>query len=376
MEVFGYLVALVGCLVLPGWVFLRAPDREANQGFALLGLSGLIYNGCSLAAAYSTLPASRLAWTRHAYLGAFLLLPLVVRFPRVFLEDAPSSRRAEFLAWTGAAVFAFANWRGTFLTHLDTQGQATGGITLGLWTVVIGAAFVHFTWSLHQAYLARPTPALRNRLLYLVLGAVLFALPAASDLLFRLGIRFGQPFPLAPLGSVAFLVCLAVAVVKHRLLDIEVVLHRGLVVSLLAPTLAASFVVIGELVEGLFAGTLPPESPYPNILAALCVAALFGPLTQGISDLVESLVIPEFKVAPQLRDFRRLPQLIGAEDIVGLRILQRDLDQIIGAIEAKRRVADVPDAVPPEVEAGPARPPRRRRPRGRRTRGRKRRRRG
>lgn len=342
MEVFGYLVALVGALVLPGWVFLRDPAREANQGFALLGLSGLIYNGCSLVAAYQEAPALRLAWTRHAYLGAFLLLPLVIRFPRAFLAEAPTSRRAEGLAWVAALAFAVDNGRGGFLTRLDPQGQATGGLTLGLWTVVIGAAFVHFAWSLRRAYLARPTPELKNRLLYLVLGAVLFALPSASDLLFRLGVRFGQPFPLAPLGSVAFLVCLAVAVVKHRLLDIEVVLHRGLVVSLLAPTLATAFVVLGELMEGLFAGTLPPESPYPNILAALCVAALFGPVTQALSDLVESWVIPEFKVAPQLRDFRRLPQLIGAEDTTGLRELRRDLDQIIEAIERKRQVAKVP----------------------------------
>lgn len=361
-ETFGHLAALLGCLFIPGWVFLRNPRHPAHRGFALLGLSGLIYNGAALLASRAA-GAARLGHMQTAYLGAFLLLPVMVRFPRAFLgpELVPPRPRLEPLSWVGAALFATLACAGVFLTGLDPRGQAQGGVALGAWTLVIGLAFVDFSRVLLAAYRRRPSPALRNRLAYLVLGAAAFGVPAASDLAYRLGLDLGQPFPLAPLGSLGFLGCLAVAIVRHRLLDIEVVLHRGLVLTVLTPAIATSFVVLGEALEGLFAGTLPPDSPYPNILAALFVSAGFGPLSAAISALIERFVIREFKVAPGLRRFRELPVIIGAEDAAALRELQRELGVIADRIEAKRAAADgspaLSAAAPGAPAAGPPGPP-------------------
>jgi uncharacterized membrane protein len=361
-----HLAALLGFLLIPGWVFFQAPRNEANRAFALLGLAGAIYNGCCFMALEVPPGSLRLQWARHAYLGAFLLLPLVVRFPCSFLGTDLCPRRPylEGSSWLLALGFSVLALTGGFLDHLDLEGRASGNLSLGIWTLIVGVAFLDFARVMRRGYRRRRTPELKNRLLYLVLGVVLFAVPAGSDLLHRLGMRWGQPFPLAPLGSLVFLACLGVAVVRHRLLDIEVVVHRGLVLSLVAPSLAVCFVVLGEVLESLFAGTLPPGSPYPNVLAALCVALLFGPLTQFLSQVVESFVIREFKVAPGLRAFRQLPYLIGAEDVEGLQELQGELTRIIGAIERKRRGEDVPPRNPTTLEVrgrGSARKGRKRR---------------
>lgn len=367
-----HLAALVGFVVIPGWVFLRDPSREANQSFALLGLSGAFFNACCLVALGTPEGPARLVWNERAFLGAFLLLPLLVRFPTAFLgaELCPDRPRLRGATWGMVLGLSGVVLTGGFLPGSDPAGRPVGGVMLALWTVLIGAAFVDFSLVLRRGYLHQRTPELKNRLLYLVLGAVLFAMPACSDLIHRLGGDLGQPFPLAPLGSLAFLACLGVAVVRHRLLDIEVVVHRGLVLSLLAPSLALSFVVLGEVLESLFAGTLPPGSPYPGILAALGVAFLLGPLTELLSRLVELCLLPEFRAAPGLRRFRHLPYLIGAEDVEGLRSLQGELDEIVRAIESKKSRSRVPRVEPTRLV--PAAAPRRRGERRKRRRRKKR----
>jgi len=375
VETFGHMAALLGCVLIPGWVFLRDPGEEIHQLFALLGLAGLVYNGFSFAAALQPPGPARLELVRYAYLGSFLLLPVVVRFPRTFLGDArvPGSRRLEALSWILALAFAATALTGGFLERIDDAGQAVGGVALLLWTLVVGAGFLYFTWVLRGAHARAPDAAARNRVLYLVLGAGLFALPAGLDLLYRLGLHLGLPFPLAPLGSLGFLACLGVAVVKHRLLDIEVVLHRGLVLTLVTPLTAVSFVVLGELLEDVLSGHLPPDSPYPDVLAALVVAALFGPLSAFLSHLVDVLVVREFSVAPRLQEFRRLSYLIGAQDVAGLQALRAELDAIIQRLEARQRAGgEVPKTPPGPPREAPV-PRQRKAPRKRRRRKKRRR---
>lgn len=348
-ESLGYLLAFLGCVLGPGWVYLRDPRREANRAFATLGLSGAIFNGLHWAALHTRDLELRLTLMRLAFVGAFLLLPLVIRFPVSLLGPELGRRRLwiEVAAYAIALGFIVHAASGGLLHELDPRGFARGGLALGLWSVTIGLAFLRFAYVLDQAYVATEDKALKNRILYLVLGTVLFGVPAFFDLVYRVGYDHRLPFPMASFGSLAFLACLGVAVVKHKLLEIEVVIHRGLVLTLLAPALAFTFVILGELTEKLTAGALPPDSPYPEILAALLVAALFEPLSRLISHLIETYVISEFRDNPRLKAFRELPFLIGAEDLPQLRTLHQELGTIIERLEARGN-ASKPPPLPPD----------------------------
>jgi len=345
MERLAHSVCLLAFLVFPGYVFLKAPGKPTHRAFALLGVAGLLFNGFALAGLLTESPAARLGLVNLAFLGAFLLLPVVVTFPGIFLGEKlhRTPRWLGLGSWVVAGLLALLASTDRFVDRIEPDGRLIGGWVVLAWTVVIGAAFVYFVWILVQRTRASEDHELTNRAHYLVLGAVIYALPSFMDLLHQAGVDHPLPFPLAPWGSLGFLVCVGVAVVKHRLLDIEVVLHRGLVLSLTAPALALCFVVLGELLEGAFRGNLPPDSPAPDVLAALVVALLFAPMSRLLGYFVETFLIAEFKEAPELRRFRQLPWLLGSEDVEGLKGLRRELDRVIKSLEARRGRAQEDD---------------------------------
>ncbi len=334
-----HLVTALAFLVVPAYVFSRSPSKPTHRAFAILGIAGALFNGCSCLAALATDPETHLRWTRAAFLGAFLLLPVVSRFPTILFGDgiAPDPPWLEPLTWLVACGFALATVSGNFLTHVTGEGRAVGGPALVLWSVVIGATFLRFLVQLRQGMRAATDHHARNRSLYLLFGAFTFALGGLLDLVHRAGIDHPLPFPLAPAASLAFLACLSIAVVRHRFLDIEVVVHRGLVLSLLAPIVAGLFVVLGEALEGLFRGELPPDSPFPELVAAMVVAATFAPISNLLSLLVETYVIAEFKEAPGLRRFRSLPWMIGSRDVDSLKALSTELASVITRLESETR---------------------------------------
>lgn len=352
MEELAHLLAALGCMAIPGAVFWKNPRGRTHRAFLLLGISGLIYNGLALLACFLDGEEARL-WSNRSFLGAFLLLPLFVGFPRSYLRIPHTAwtRGVDALAWLGFLALSSLAWRGEFLPPSGSPALAYS--SLAAWTLIAGSSFLWGARTLARHLGPHLDQDGVHRLHYLLLGGGVFVVPAFFDLLHRLEISTWQPFPLAPLGSLGFLLCIATAIVRHRLLDIEVVLHRGLVLTLVTPLLGALFVVLGEGLEGLFAGQLPPESPYPNILAALTVAAAFEPLSKLVGKLVETWVVEEFSLAHGLEEFKRLPYLVGARDVQGIRRLQGELTELLRRIEAE---AEAPAPSGEEVGAASSSP--------------------
>jgi hypothetical protein len=93
------------------------------------------------------------------------------------------------------------------------------------------------------------------------------------------------------LGSVVLVglyASIAIAILKHHLYDIDVVINRTLVYGSLTAVIAAVFVIIDEVAQGLFlAVTGQEESWLSVIVSALVISALFEPLKRRIQYFVD-----------------------------------------------------------------------------------------
>ncbi len=83
---------------------------------------------------------------------------------------------------------------------------------------------------------------------------------------------------------------LAIAVLKYKLLDVQLIIKKSLTYSTVVLTIALLFTIVGETVEFVVGNLLPSVSDlYSNIIAALIVSLMFMPIIKATKNLFNRL---------------------------------------------------------------------------------------
>jgi signal transduction histidine kinase len=351
LSTLGAAVAVVAYGTLGTLIVRRAGNRigwlmlSESAGLAFVSLAST-YAVLGVGTFPGALPAAKQAGAlaEVSFTGvAFLLAFMVLLFPTGKLP----SRRWRPLAAAGfllaglTAVGLVIRPRlvqlpvpgGTSLTFPNTFGLAHFpqllravpiGTLDGLFVASVAfqtAAFV----SLAVRYRAGGR-LLRQQVKWLVLVVVAFVV---SQLISLLLIPLGQPW-LSGIArtAVAIIVLLgipgamAIAILRHRLFDIDVIISRAVVYGLLS---AAFTVVYAGIVLGIgtFAGHR--GGPLLTVAAAVCIAMLFQPLRHRFQQFANRLVYGERATPYQaLADF--------AEDMAGQLDFTEAVDRMVSVL--------------------------------------------
>ncbi|MBC8160184.1 MAG: hypothetical protein H7Z42_03110 [Roseiflexaceae bacterium] len=81
--------------------------------------------------------------------------------------------------------------------------------------------------------------------------------------------------------------CFGIAITRYRLFDIELVIRRTLVYSVLTLTLGAAYLVGVVALQALFVRLTGQESALAVVASTLAIAALFGPLRRGVQRVID-----------------------------------------------------------------------------------------
>jgi hypothetical protein len=287
----------------------RRPEHPVGWLFCAIGfLAGADlfcaeYATYALVAQPGALPAGEAAaWVRSWFgvvgggLGVFLLL--------LFPDGRLPSTRWRYLVWLNAAVIllgvlwvAFApgplNGLGPIqnplgINSLEIAGAASAFDVFEVpWFIIVVVATTSVFVRLHGAGLEE-----RQQIKWFAYAAVVLT----SAILLRV-LTFIVPAPafvnltvevLVALGLVSVATATAIAVLKYRLYEIDIIINRTLVYGALTVVLAGVFQAIDAALHYLLLALLHHHSFLGSIIAALVIAALFHPVRHRIQHFVDA----------------------------------------------------------------------------------------
>jgi hypothetical protein len=273
-----------GCGLL---IFLRRPDERiafiASLALVVLGtylIPGLPDSALDALPWLRPLAAATYVWGNWVFPALVFVLPdgrFVPRWGRWF-----------FILW------------GVLVTYIilttDFDAPTTDTLTNRLASIVLPVCVAVGVYGQIYRYRQDATPLMRKQILWIGLGLVGFALGFFVGGIVLGPINAGTApitalvlaVTLTYLGAVSFPLALAVAILRYRLWDIDLIIRRTLIYSSLTAALVLvyfSCVVALQALVGRLAGEDQPA--LVTVLSTLAIAALFIPLRRRVQDFID-----------------------------------------------------------------------------------------
>ena len=312
------LLISAGSLGLACFVYLKGKNKLKNIIFAFVTSSISLWSFGQFMGEVATNPSAALMWTRINLAGGILTLVFFVNFVVVFLEMLSSRKWAVVSAYCLGLVFLILDSTPLFVVQVEPR-------LIFRYYPVPGPTYPYFIllflfcagYGIVELFLAlfREKGSFRNQITYIFLSSIVGFFGSATLFFPVFGINvypFGYYF-------VPIYVLLGVyAIVKHRLLDITVVIRRGLVYSILAVFLSVLYVGAIILSGEVFKVVTGKGSILATIFLLFVFSIVFNPLRERIQAFVDRYF---FK--------RRYDFVKTVKDICEKSALILDLDELL-----------------------------------------------
>ncbi len=315
-------LALLSFPTVGALVVSRHHGNTIGWLFCAVGVSFGLSSGAYGWAVYAlftrpgALPGAEVA----AWLATWTFLPALFCIPvylfLLFPDGRSVSRRWRPVAWL-AGVGLLATTLGNALSPgrlaqppFESVENPAGIDALGGWIdVVVGFGFWLTLASILLAGVSlfyrfrRARGPERQQLKWFAGSAILFsATSVAYTILPGVPEQAGQIATLFAFAGIP--VAVGVAILKHRLYDIDVVINRTLVYGLLTAVLAAAYLGGVVLLQGAFRALTGQESQLAIVASTLLIAALFVPLRRRVQSFIDRLFYRgKYDAARTLQDF-------------------------------------------------------------------------
>lgn len=153
-------------------------------------------------------------------------------------------------------------------------------VALPVWVILCAAAlFVRFR---------RARPVERNQIKWLLFAVVLFTVSYIPT--FLVG-SFSEPESiwniLWVLGMLTIPVAIAIAILRYQLFDIDLIIQKTAVYTILSALLALVYFGSIILLQTIFEAVTQERSPFIIVVSTLLIAALFNPLRQRVQAFID-----------------------------------------------------------------------------------------
>ena len=288
-------------------VFLLRPGSRAAHALFLIGsafIFNLVPSPTGLPSAFYPLPPLSMpfdSWTA-VIIPSLMYLALVFPRPKWLLRCFPR----------GGVVLLYLPWLLVFnVNYLLHPGDRFGYYQSNqtIYIVEIVLLMVITLASLIHTGLTVREPVARSQFKWLSLGLIGFVgfgiggwllgylISDMTNPIYQVAQVVGQ------LGWFLLPVCLAVAVTRYRLFDIDVIIRRTTSYAIITALLALVYLGSVVVLQSLFGRVTGQNSTAAVVLSTLLIAALFLPVRRKVQDAID-------------QRFNRLPENAGNREIV------------------------------------------------------------
>ncbi len=262
------------------------------------------------------LSTAKIAW-KVAHIGGFLIGPVFYHLMSVFCEQ--EKRKIVFLAYSQAVFFLIISLTTNYFYH---DFQLIQGIyffrpnlfyTIGVlfYVFFILLAFYTLIRYLKVAQGYKKTQTLYNIICFsfgFIGGSATF-LPIYQT---------GYFFPLSNLGITLYAFVLSYAIMRHRLMNIQLVFRRTIIYTISVCLITGLFVTLVLLLTRIILYFYGYESFFSIVISALVISSVFAPLKEKVGFYVDTLFfknkISQSQVLNTLSE--ELAVIIETEEIV------------------------------------------------------------
>lgn len=314
--------ALVGLVFLGVglYTFLRRPNFPPARVFLLMNLCFVLVLTCSFRGSpyywidliVQNAASWGLAFLGPLFLHFFLLFPSKKRFLESFSPAIPAIYLIPFIRHLSYTLSQYFGGR--------TVGREFFGIQLELWAI-LGIYLIAGVFALTHSYLRNPDLLGRRQIKLVLWGTVIGLCPFMGFSILGAGI-FGRRelFSLGVLPLMAIPLSFAYTIIRYRLLEIQVIVKRSLLYSLLTGLFIGIYIIIVNGLGGWVDRVTPFGGGFFGILFVLLIAISFEPSRARLQKFINRLFyrsdysrqVTLNRLTDSLRSFSEMKQLAEA----------------------------------------------------------------
>ncbi len=277
-------------------VFLADSKRPLNRVFGLYSISIAWwgFTECFLTTSTNTLVAE--FWNDWEWIGASFIAPTFLHTIFLVTEERDKKQWAIlFFGYVAGAVFSVLNVffpntvtqtpRGVAYTNYFGALTQTGYYLPGVFLVLVNIGLVKL-WCAYRTFIGQK----RTQLKFLFWGSLIGYLGGSPDWAFAFGFYIPVLNPFGIYGIPFYSIATTYAVLHHRLFDVNLVIRKSLVYSILVSSLTIGYFGLVYAVERLFQMTFGYHSVWLSLAAFALMALAFQPLKIGIQRMVDWLL--------------------------------------------------------------------------------------
>jgi signal transduction histidine kinase len=241
-----------------------------------MSLTLVIWNMDIFSLGYSQSADQALFWSRLFRVGMVLMPPAILHLAIVFSNSRVKwVRTALALSYVIAIGLIIANSFDLLVSHVERFSWGYYPRPRSLYsvhtTLFVADAILAFGVFGH-AYRHSPSARVRMQARFWLLGLAIAAVPGSTNLLAVYGVPI---YPMGSLGTAAYAGVVAYAIVQHRLMDVDIVITKGVTYALVSlSTIFPVFVFVMWLEKEVF-NYIDANFSLLLLLSYLLVAVLF-----------------------------------------------------------------------------------------------------
>jgi PAS domain S-box-containing protein len=267
-------------LLLAGMVFFQNPHNPPNQAFVLFVLTMVGWSLCVQRVYGSATPASEILWGRPAFAFASLIGSSIVVFCQLFPDSqGPSLSKTSRLFILMGTILAGVSLTPLVLSDMaiSSNGQIERhyGPVYPIFTAFFLTALGHGIWTLTRKWrTARGRSKLQIQYLWLGL-CLLIGGATTTNLLIPILMRSSHASVYGPYFSVFFVCLTAHAIIRHRLMDIRLIIRKSVTYGVSAGAAVGIIWSLLILLDKGFEVQLRPVPPVLPLIISVAGAIVF-----------------------------------------------------------------------------------------------------